>query len=140
RPRRPDQLILCGCACGGNGLDDSAAIGSNRGVGFAGKTTPQLVAAVACINHMRVRIHEPWDHAASTRVDARCLLLHGHGVNETNQVADVGDATFKGRDDAVVKWRNLTLREAAPGRWTRAGGNQIGVFDEKVRLKHADSS
>jgi hypothetical protein len=87
---------------------------------------------------MRVRIDEPWDHAASTRVDARCVFLHGHGVNETDQVADVGDATFKGRDDAVVKWRNLMLREPAPGRWTRAGGNQVGMFDEEVRGDHAE--
>jgi len=85
-----------------------------------------------------MRIDEPGDDAASARVDARRVLLHVHGVSETDEVSDVGDASSEGSDDAVLERGNFSLCEPAARRGSGAGGNQVGVFDEEVRLKHAE--
>ena len=136
--RGVDELLFARRARGGDRLHDAAAIGRDRRVAFARKAPPQLGAPIARVDDVRVWIDEARDDGAAARVDARRILRHGHTVLERRCLADVRDASLERRDDAVVQRRDFALRQAPAGRRPRAGGNQVSVFDEEVRLEHAD--
>jgi hypothetical protein len=85
-----------------------------------------------------VRIDEARHNGAAARIDPGGAFLHRYGIGERTRCADVRDASFESRDDAIVKGRDIVLREAATWRWSCAGCDQVSVFYEEVRRNHAD--
>jgi hypothetical protein len=85
-----------------------------------------------------MRIDEARHNGAAARIDPRGAFLHGDGIGERTRRADVRDASFESRDDAIVKGRHVVLCEATTRRRSCAGGDQVSVFYEEVRGNHAN--
>ena len=131
--------LLFGCRTGGGDcLDDASAIGRDGGIRLSGKAPLQLGSPVAGVDEVRMRIDETRHDGAAARVDARRALCDGDAIRKSDRIADVRDAPLECGDDAACQRRDFTLRESAAGRGPRARRNKVSVFDEEIRLKHAD--
>jgi hypothetical protein len=97
------------------------------------KTPLQLGSAIPCINEVRVCIDEPGDDRAAACVDPRRAFLYVHSLCERRRISDVGDASVERGDDGVCQRRDVALGEPAARRWPGAGGDDVSVFDQKVR-------
>ena len=133
-----NELLFGGRPRRGDRPNDAAAAGSDDGIGLAAQTPLKLGAPIARVDNVRVRIDEARYNGAAARIDPRGAFLYRYGIGERTRCADVRDASFESRDDAIVKGRNVVLCKAATRRWSCAGCDEISVFDEEVRGNHAN--
>src|SRR4029078_2186742 len=122
--RDVDQFILARLTGGRDGRDDAATGSGDFGVRGAGETAPQLVAAIAGEDRVRVRVDEPGDDRQRAAVDG----LRGRCISDVRGEIRVA----AGKDDPAVVARHRTvgndgdvaLARTGPGR-TAGAGNQL---------------
>src|SRR5262249_33699789 len=76
RQRGLDERVFRGGARGGDGREDAAARAGDLGVRRAGQPPPQLVAPIAGIQRVRVRVDEAGHQRAPAAVDAHTHALY----------------------------------------------------------------
>src|SRR5262249_18844007 len=129
---QPSQLVGGRRLCLRDRRADTA-----RGVRRAGHAGGELLGAIAGEHEMRVTVHEPWDHAAPTGVDALIgigpglrdrddplAFDHGGGVAHETQ-RTVAELRVARHEQADVVDRRRTQRSTPPVALTSSLGTSI---------------
>ena len=131
-PGRDGELLVRRRARRADAADDAAAAGRDLRVGRARKAAPQLVAAIAGEDNVRVRVDQSRHDRAGARVDDDRVGRERAGSPPLHLVADEHDCSTARGDDGARPRTRVALRAPAPRRRPRAREHFRRVVNEEV--------
>ena len=126
------QLIVGRCAGRDDGSENAAAFGCDLRVGRARQAPPQLLAAVAGEDDVRVGVHEARHDRASTRVEHHGISFQLDLALQEAFEADEDDPPSARSDGRTRNRSRIALCGASPRRGTGARQNVGCVADQEI--------